>query len=718
MKKIIFIFSVLFLAVLTACTEDNLLPDESTEGKDGYITLRFTLENIPDFKEIGTKAGGEREVETLSLMTFDNEGQFLGRVEASAIKRTGEDEKNGTANGTATASVPIGTKTIHFIANYPWVGNEYKIPANGQTETSVMPALSSSTPYIAWGRVSNITNYQDFNVSLLRNYAKVTVTSNIPDQFKIGGFALMNYVNKGTVVTWNENKETFDNITNSDNAQTKITQIPNTSNHMANQTATDCQNTNPKYLFEYGNDYYNQTCVIIKKQDSEQYYKIQLIDKEGLPFKIERNYIYKVVIVKFAEEATGSPSFEEAMKASPTNNIYAEVTKDAPTISDADGNTLTVTPLAQLFTETSTAKFNAKYFGGNGSLDINKISLQIQADANNLLSGLSPVSSDGTVQVKVTKPTNMKDGDLFSATILVKAGILSRIVTFYVSNQYSFEPLTGDTYSVVGDKVKLNFNIPETYPKELFPIKCFIEANDLNPDNSVTSQKQMLIEHTNGKYYYIYEATSSGENAVHFVTTRSTVENPTIGNEYFKSATFEMTKIIAISGSLQYATGSSSSSKTNIPKNGNVSWRCGALQGTITINDNGNYNIPKIKVEDSDQITFTYTLTKTNGKIIYEGTFEVSELKSKAVTLQPIQIIGSIANYKSNEDISVNKSSGYPDRKGEEYGSITVQGNIYTYTLPQNFSWNQNVRIYQTSVQTDRLSITKWLNATDSNMTL
>lgn len=513
MIKIIYILSVMLLTALAACTEDSMLPQESDSNQDGYVTLRFTLEDIPDFKEVGTKAG-ETEVSSLSLMTFDESGNFLGRVEATNIIRT-ENNTNGSAKGTATASIPVNTNKIHFIANYSWNGTEYVTPQAGQTETTIMPALTTSSPYVAWGRVDNITDYQNVSVTLLRNYAKVTVTSDVQN-FEVGGFALVNFVNKGTVVTWKENGETFENVTNTDNSQTKITQVA-----------------------DYADNMSSQTCVIIKKKDVEQYYKIQLIDSEGLPFKIERNYIYKVVIVKFAAEATGSPTFEDAVKAAPTNNIYAEVTKDTPTVSDADGNKLTVTPLAQLFTASGTATFNAKYWLNN-TLSLQNINFLVQADANHLLSTDPSISgNDGTVNVGVTKP-KMQDGDIYSATILVKAGILSRMVTIYVSNQYSFEPLTGGEYSKVEDKVTLTFNIPDKFPKELFPLKCKIEANDLNPDNT-SGQKQMLIEHQDGKYYYIYEAQATGPQTLSFVTTRSTVENPTISNEYFETGVFEMT---------------------------------------------------------------------------------------------------------------------------------------------------------------------------------
>lgn len=545
MKKIIYILSVVLLAALAACTEDSLLPQEPDGSKNGYVTLRFTLEDIPDFKEVSTKAG-ETAISSLSLMTFAENGNFLGRVEATDIIRTENNEATGSAKGTATALIPVNTKTIHFVANYPWNGNEYKTPLEGQTETSVMPALRTSSPYVAWG-YENITDYQNVSVTLLRNYAKVEVNVNLQgdsDPFEIDGFALANYVSEGTVTPWNEEQGTFNNVTSEINKNTQITQIEDYASKMLNHTTSDC-NLNPKYMFEYQNNYDNQTCVIIKKKGVDQYYKIQLIDQNGDPFIIERNYIYKVVIVKFTNEATGSASFEEALRAAPTNNIFAEVAKEAPTVSDANGNKLTVTPLFHLFTEDGTLTFDANYWRNGTSLsnsDINVSMIQNGHTSTGILSDLSTtVRNDGKVTASVSVPYGIDKLD--SATVLIKAGILTRIVTVYASKKYSFEPVIGDDYfeDRVGETVSLKFNIPSDYPSNLYPVKCYIKAEDLNP--VTTGQDQMLIEHRDGTYYYVYLATAPGQQTVYFKTTRSTVANPTVNNDYFYTGKFVMSRV-------------------------------------------------------------------------------------------------------------------------------------------------------------------------------
>lgn len=661
MKKIIYILSVMLLAVLAACTEDSMLPQEPDGNKDGFVTLRFTLEDIPDFKEIGTKAG-ETEVSTLSLMTFDESGIFLGRVEATDIVRTENNNANGSAKGTAMATIPVNTKTIHFIANYSWDGNEFVTPQTGQTETTVMPALTTSSPYVAWGRVGNIADYQNVSVTLLRNYAKVEVSSNIPNQFEVGGFALANYVSEGTVTPWNEESGSFNNVTSDINKDTRITQISDYSSKMQNHTAADC-NLNPKYMFEYQNDYDNQTCVIIKKKDAEQYYKIQLIDSEGNPFIIERNYIYRVIIVKFAEEAKGSSSFEDALKAAPTNNIFAEVVKEAPTVSDADGNKLTVNPLYHLFTEDGSLIFDANYWKKGTSLsnsDINISMIQNGHDNNNILSDLSTsVSGDGKVTASVSVPYGISKLD--SATVLVKAGILTRVVTVYVSKKYSFEPITGDSYheDQVGENVTLKFNIPSDYPSNLYPVKCYIKAEDLNPVTT-SGQQQMLIEHRNGTYYYVYLATASGIQTVHFKTTRSTVTNPTVENEYFFNGEFMMQQVgrsdfsIISAGPAYYESGSTFDLTFNAPVAGSVNISGDGIEsktvsatagentvtlktskhgakGTIYLRAEG-YNDGSTTYTNKNILQKDYVITDANLKYFYWWTRDVSKNTKLIIT--------------------------------------------------------------------------------------
>ena len=602
MKRIKYIFLATLLTFLGGCTADSLDQSQNPETKDGYVTMHFTLDNMP-YSELMTKAGGETSVGSLSLMTFDESGNFLGRVEATNIAQTATNETDGSAQGTGTASVPKDTRIIHFIANYAWSGNEYVVP-NGETETSLMPTLESNQRYVAWGRttVSSLSALiSSVAVNLTRNYAKVNVTSEASN-FTVAGFALGNYVSKGKIVTYGESTSGFDNVTSATNANTKISPVDDPEAAMTNQLESD-MNTTGQYMFEYANPSGNQSFVIVKNS-SDKYFKIQFLDSNKKPYVIERNYIYKVIIKKYDSSVSGSSSFADALKAVPSNNIYAEVLKESTTISDGT-NTLTVTPLFHILTTTGssytgTVTFSANYWAGS-TLKNESISISKGNDAHNYLASV-PSTSNGTVSVFVNVPGSISKLD--SATVIVSAGALSRTVTIYISKRYVFTPASGYTYSVVGDKGNLTFTIPSDFPANLYPIKCKINAEDLNPDNA-TNGFQMLIEHEGGIYYYIYNATSSGTKTIAFKTTRSTVTYPTVSNDYFATAIMAMTfDSILLSGTAQY----SSRGKWHNVSNATINWSSDFKSGTLSTNSNGKYTITMPSLNDNDVINFTYNL--------------------------------------------------------------------------------------------------------------
>lgn len=521
----------MLLAFLGGCTADGL--DQNPETKDGYVNMNFTLTDIP-YTTVETKAGGETAVGSLSLLTFDASGNFIERVDASSITTTSTDETTGSASGTASATVSKDTKIIHVIANYDWTDNTVTL-TKGASETTLIPQLESSAKYLAWGRVA-VSSLSNVTVDMTRNYAKVTVESQASN-FTVAGFALGNYVSKGKIATYGEGTA-FADVVNA------ISPAANYENYLTNQTDADVNNTTPKYMSEYANPSGNQSFVIVKNS-ANKYFKIQFLDKDKKPYVIERNYIYKVIIKTFDSNVSGSASFADALKAAPSNNIYAEVLKESTTISDGT-NTLVVTPLFNILTTTGTAytatvTVNANYFlNSDKSSDYSAISIQKSSDPRGYLNTLPSTTTDGKINVVVNVPASISKLD--SATFSVSAGALSRTVTIYISKQYLFIPASGYNYTAVGDEGNLTFTIPSDFPANLYPIKCKIKAEDLNPDNTANGF-QMLIEQEGGTYYYIYNATTAGTKTIKFKTTRSAVTNPTVSNDYFATATMAMTKI-------------------------------------------------------------------------------------------------------------------------------------------------------------------------------
>ncbi|MDH6313347.1 hypothetical protein M2137_002137 [Parabacteroides sp. PFB2-10] len=537
MKKIIYIFSVLILA-LTSCSEEaSYQPEVIEDGK--YASINYTLE-IPDYILV-TKAGDPQlSNDGLWIMAFDINGDYLGRALATLTPETATGGK-----GTGTARVPMDTRIMHFVGNYDWTG--WTEPT-GQHENDVMRAMVTSRKAY-WGRYQVTTNLNEsISIKLLRNYAKLTVedrtgenTGGTLSAFGLSGFAIGNYAGAGTVTTYAETAgNPFDQAADVTNTERLTLPTPRANRVTADFAECDMLE---KYMFECENPENNQLYVIVQNtyseggQEMHRYYKLHLIkDKFSMiPWEIERNYHYKIILNSFDGDpfSNGSSTFEEAMGAAASNNLYAEIVKESPTISDNENNRLVVDKMIHLFAYSTNEEdykldTNTHYFPNGGAE--NNTNIEIRVVEGDDLFTVAPTIVDGRITGTVKPVASGVD----SAFIRVSCGNLSRIITIYSSEKYSFKSTNSPIlYTGKDDAVTLRFNIPETFPAGLYPVKCLIETKYLTP---VGDNKNMLVVFVDNKYYFVYEAWSAGAQEVTF-TTSMTDSNETIHivNDYFET---------------------------------------------------------------------------------------------------------------------------------------------------------------------------------------
>ncbi len=161
-----------------------------------------------------------------------------------------------------------------------------------------------------------------------------------------------------------------------------------------------------------------------------------------------------------------------------------------------------------------------------------------------------------------------------------------------------------------------------------------------------------------------------------------------------------------VTGTLQYATGATSSNNIS----GNVQWSTASgKSGTVTVS-NGTFSIENQNIGD-EQITFVYEQSRNKGSVVYQTK---SSVGSDNIRLLPVRLKGTTSDFTNGA--TVNKSSGWKDKKGDQYGSIIISRGEYVYELPNNFTWSQNVRIYQGNTKSQRLTLQTWINASDMNM--
>lgn len=521
MKRFIY-YITLFGFLLASCTYEDSPENPSTE-KNG-TTFRFSVD-IPDYKTVLSRAtASENAVNDLWLMAFDTDGLFIGRAHPSLL--TGNDDGTGTFQ----AEIPDNTGIIHLIANYDQWDSFDERAALQKDERELIPSFTSAK-MVFWGRQVLASASDSPHIILYRNQAKVTV-ENEADNFEVTGYAICNYASSGTAAPFNPDAAVTPFVI----IDGKPT-MAHGSTPKASQTSDDCT-MEPKYMFENENYFNDQTYIIIsgrlKGKTDVQYYKIQLLDSNKDPYSIVRNYHYRVVIKSFSENANGSTTFDDAKSAESSNNIYAEIFKDSPTIADNNNNVLTVSRLHFLFVRGGTLNVSAQYTQ-NGVTDNSKISVVLAEDQGNILHNLN-YDGNGTITADVSRIIAGQQ----EATITVKAGILSRTITVVSSALYQFDPasLSPEVYTARDQDMTLQFTIPANIPSYLYPLKCAITTANLYP---VAPNKNLQIEYTNGGYQYIYWATEPGTKTLNFRTSlENSDETILIANDIFKTQEIEV----------------------------------------------------------------------------------------------------------------------------------------------------------------------------------
>lgn len=516
MKKIIYIYSILFLA-LFSCQDDTIVK-ENPEANNG-TTLNFTLE-IPEYKTLQTRSTYDNILNNVYLLIFDANGLFLERVLATNLTST---ETSGIGSGSFKAQVPSNASIIHFVANYDQWASFDDRSAFQKDEKELIPSLSGNT-IAFWGR-NVVTSFAlPVAVILFRNQAKITVENSGATNFQLTGYAIANYTTKGTAAPFNPTS-TPSPFLIIDNIPT----LPQGTVDKASQVASNCD-LNPKYMFENQNLFSDQTYVIIKGKlngGAELFYKVQFLNPSKQPYAIVRNYLYRVVIQSFNGNASGTASFEDAKNAEPSNNIYAEILRESTSIADANNNVLTVSKVEHLFIHGGSLSMTANYTV-NGTLTNSLITVTELQDQGNILSNLQ-YNGTGTITATIASVLVGQQ----QATFVVKAGVLSRVITVIASPAYSFIPvaLSPVVYTTKDQSMTLNFNIPSTVPASLFPLKCLITTKNLYP---VSPNRDLQVEYVAGTYKYIYWATEAGTKSLSFKTSlNNSDETITIENDYF-----------------------------------------------------------------------------------------------------------------------------------------------------------------------------------------
>lgn len=318
MKKIISL--LVALLTLAACSDtfnEGSTPSNKNGVEDGGITLTI---NLPDFtKEELTRAGS---LAHLHAITYDKNNNCLSCQEISTGNVTIDE------NGKAKVKLPLANdaETIHIVA---YVSSLTKEQCQGGLDQATVSGTIDMDKPICWGyaQISDLLNNPDYEVTLLRMFAKVKVVEESKPSadfigdgtFTLAGYKLYNAADQGAIAP-----TSLDYNATTPNIPTTVTYNSNSGDW-----------TTAEIPFYESAAAANQAYLIIKGEynGKEGYYKVAFYNGDNTFMSLLRNHAYTVKIIHVNTE--GWDTEAKAMADPyPENRMKVDVIDNNPNITD------------------------------------------------------------------------------------------------------------------------------------------------------------------------------------------------------------------------------------------------------------------------------------------------------------------------------------------------------------------------------------------------
>ena len=318
MKKIIsLLVALLTLAACSDTLNEGSSPSNKNGVEDGGITLTI---NLPDFtKEELTRAGS---LAHLHAITYDKNNNCLSCQEISTGNVTIDE------NGKAKVRLPLANdaETIHIVA---YVSSLTKEQCQGGLDQATVSGTIDMDKPICWGyaQISDLLNNPDYEVTLLRMFAKVKVVEESKPSadfigdgtFTLAGYKLYNAADQGTIAP-----TSLDYNATTPNIPTTVTYNSNSGDW-----------TTAEIPFYESAAAANQAYLIIKGEyeGKEGYYKVAFYNGDNTFMSLLRNHAYTVKIIHV--NTKGWDTEAKAMADPyPENRMKVDVIDDNPNITD------------------------------------------------------------------------------------------------------------------------------------------------------------------------------------------------------------------------------------------------------------------------------------------------------------------------------------------------------------------------------------------------
>ena len=628
MKRLLYFFIIIAFA-LSGCEREEMpvYPDVP----EGFMPINIAF-SAPDMISMETKAVDPdgKGINSITLFCFDNFGMFIHYVDNVQIEKA---QTGISLTGVITeTSVPENTRRIHFVANQNM--STFNVDDfRGLSEYDVAAQLEgSSGMMIYWGYFaadgSSVNDSEDFQdalkaahgvvkgndgkwvavenakpIRMLRNQARFMVNTG-SSGFQKTGFTVVNTNAFGTVAPYHPEKGfNFSMITEKvDGVETwrdcdwtndVFLTLPHNTTRLS--PPEDVDKAEETCVFETDNNSAHPVSIIIKGKNNgetqEKYYRVILMKNDEY-VKVRRNFNYNINIV--GKLHYGQDTFEAALTAPATNNIWLSIDDDVKEVTDKTYSlSVKETDIVVLAENKGTVESpnwvlskpaNGKEFDLIGNqLDLGYNLVKINGGSvpeseapqaswveGSMISKTEVINKffDREVSVYLDNLDGLLTSPQIEGTILLKKGVLQRKIKVIVLNKMSFSPVWVSTQVNMdaNSNVNLLFTVPESCPDELLPFKVYVSVNHLDirvssgrtfpvitpftdPDNYGADTYSSYDGDGSGVgnpigYKYVYTVTQKGDQRMYFSNTVDRSE--TLGNltEWvtLESAYFETVK--------------------------------------------------------------------------------------------------------------------------------------------------------------------------------
>lgn len=563
--------SNIFAAFLIACASISCYQDEVLNGTPqdpetgvfgDQLKVRLNVQ-APNPFVVETKAVDPdgKDIHSLTVFCFDENGIFISTSNAD-LQNLSVNEEGDNTSGVFDVIIPRNTRVMHLAGNLNM--SMYKDdPFSMKSEDEVISILEGGAGMlIYWARIQipdNVITAQDivtwltvetnptdkvYNaengknnpIILLRNQAKFTIVSSGWEtkelgegetrnewngaHFEVTGYAVCNTPAYGTIAPYHSSKG-YPTYTSStfipsysvpDWVANPIVSSPARSEKMSD--IMDVTTTREQYIFETYNKSTDPVDLILrgynidengKSEVERYYYRVNILDADGELIDIFRNHHYQINIM--GNLTNGVSTFQEALVAPPTNNIWLSVSDEVKSVMNNEYQlTVEETKVVvdaddeeDMMSRQLSLNFSVKQLGTE-AIDPNKLTISWVEDDQKVSSTFNPslvIGNAVTFQqvgdtymgvISIQLNRLAQNEQFLKGTLLVKYGHLQRSISVVLVRTQKFVPawvssevygtVTGDTES--REEVTVVFTIPENCPEELFPFDVLITSNGLD----------------------------------------------------------------------------------------------------------------------------------------------------------------------------------------------------------------------------------------------